>query len=49
MTQDLPSMVAEYRAGLEAEAALLRQLDSLSVRQNEASVSGDYAALRATP
>jgi hypothetical protein len=46
MTQDLPSMVAEYRAGLEAEIALLRQLVSLSTRQNEASVSGDYAALR---
>jgi hypothetical protein len=46
MTQDLLSMVAEYRAGLEAEIALLHQLDSLSTRQNEASVSGDYAALR---
>ena len=46
MPQDLHAMVAEYRAGLEAEIALLRQLDSLSERQHEASVTGDYAMLR---
>lgn len=46
MTQDLQAMVTEYRAGLEAEIALLRQLDSLSERQHEASVTGDYAMLR---
>lgn len=39
-------MVAEYRAGLDAELALLRQLDSLSSRQHEATLAGDYAALR---
>ena len=47
MSPDLQSMVAEYRAGLEAELALLRQLDSLSVRQHEASVAGDLGALPA--
>jgi chromosome segregation ATPase len=46
MPQDLHAMVAEYRAGLEAEIALLRQLDSLSQRENEASVGGDYSMLR---
>ena len=40
-------MVAEYRSGLEAEVALLRQIDSLSMRQQEATLTGDYAALRA--
>ena len=39
-------MMAEYRAGLEAEIALLRQLESLSSRQHDASVTGDFAALR---
>ena len=39
-------MIAEYRAGLEAEITLLRQLDFLSARQHEATLAGDYAALR---
>jgi hypothetical protein len=39
-------MVAEYRAGLDAELALLHQLDSLSLREHEASVAGDFAVLR---
>lgn len=39
-------MLAEYRAGLEAELALLRQLDGLAVRQTAAAASGDPAALR---
>ena len=38
-------MVAEYRAGLDAELALLRQLDALSVRQHHASVGGDISDL----
>ena len=46
MTEDLQSLIAEYRAGLEAEIALLRQLDSLSEREHDASHTGDYAALR---
>jgi hypothetical protein len=45
MSDELHAMVAEYRAGLEAELALLRQLDALSVRQHAASVEGDLAAL----
>lgn len=39
-------MLAEYRAGLDAELALLRQLDALSVRNREAVASGDPAAMR---
>jgi hypothetical protein len=46
MPHDLQSMIAEYRAGLDAELALLRQLDVLSARQRAASLSGDLAALR---
>jgi hypothetical protein len=46
MSDDLQSMVAEYRAGLDAELALLHQLDSLSLREREASVAGDFAVLR---
>ena len=40
-------MLAEYRAGLEAELALLRQLDALAVRQTDAAATGEPAALRA--
>lgn len=39
-------MLAEYRAGIDAELALLNQLDSLSLREQEASLAGDFAALR---
>jgi len=46
MADDCLPLIAEYRAGLDAELALLRQLDSLSVRQHEATTTGDHAALR---
>ena len=46
MSPDLPAMLAEYRSGLEAELALLRQLDALSARHNAAVESGDVASLR---
>ena len=46
MSPDLQTMLAEYRSGLEAELALLRQLDALSARQAAAVESGDVAALR---
>jgi hypothetical protein len=43
---DLGELVEEYRAGLEAEMALLHRLEALAVRQRHASESGDYATLR---
>ena len=46
MSPDLQTMLAEYRSGLEAELALLRQLDVLSARHAAAVESGDVAALR---
>jgi hypothetical protein len=45
MAQDSQSLIAEYRAGLEAELALLRQLESLSERQQAATVAGQFADL----
>lgn len=45
MTADLLSIVAHYRAGLEAEMALLQQLDSFSEQQHQATLAGDFAAL----
>ena len=39
-------MLAEYRAGLDAELALLRQLDALSVRNRAAVASGDLSLMR---
>ena len=45
MPEDLDSMLAEYRAGLDAELALLRKLDALAARQHALSVAGDLAAL----
>jgi hypothetical protein len=45
MTQDLFSIVAQYRAGLEAEIALLHQLADLSTQQRAATLASDYAAL----
>ena len=45
MAQDSQSLIAEYRAGLEAELALLRQLESLSDRQQAATVAGQFADL----
>jgi hypothetical protein len=46
MSPDLHALLAEYRAGLDAELALLRQLDALSARHRLAVVSNDTAALR---
>lgn len=47
MPEDLQSMVEQYRSGLEAEMALLHQLEGLSKRQHAASISGDLATLPA--
>jgi hypothetical protein len=46
-TQDLPPLVAQYRAGLEAEMTLLHRLESLAARQRETSERGDFDALAA--
>ena len=43
---DLGVLVEEYRAGLEAEMALLHRLEALAVRLRKASEAGDYATLR---
>lgn len=45
MTPDLLALVAQYRAGLEAELALLRRLEELADRQREASHRGDLEGL----
>jgi hypothetical protein len=45
MTPDLRSLVAHYRAGLEAEMALLHQLEGLSEQQRQATLAADFAAL----
>jgi hypothetical protein len=46
MTPDrFPQLVAHYRAGLEAEMALLHQLESIAAEQREASQQGDFEAL----
>lgn len=44
-TQDLPPLVAQYRAGLEAEMTLLHRLEQLAVRQRETTELGDFEAL----
>jgi hypothetical protein len=46
MSPDLHATLAEYRAGLDAEMALLRQLDALSTRQRTAVSANDTGALR---
>ena len=43
---ELAALVAEYRAGLEAEMALLHRLQALAVRQHAASKAGEYTTLR---
>lgn len=43
--QDLPPLVAQYRAGLEAEMTLLHRLEALAARQRETSEQGDFDAL----
>jgi hypothetical protein len=45
MIADLLSIVAQYRAGLEAEMTLLHQLEALSERQRQATLVPDFAAL----
>jgi hypothetical protein len=48
MTRDeLPQLVAHYRAGLEAEMTLLHRLESLAAQQRETSEAGDLEALAA--
>jgi hypothetical protein len=44
-TPDLLPVIAQYRAGLDAEMALLHRLEMLSERQREATTSHDVAAL----
>lgn len=39
---ELVSLFEQYRAGLEAEIALLRQLEGIASRQREVSESRDY-------
>jgi hypothetical protein len=43
--QDLVNLLAQYRAGLDAEIALLRQLDEVAARQRDVSESRDYERL----
>jgi len=45
VTPDLLALVAQYRAGLEAELALLRRLEELASRQRDASHRGDLEGL----
>jgi hypothetical protein len=40
---DLDALIAEYRAGLEAEIVLLRRLEDVSARQRAASDAQDLA------
>ena len=42
---DLVPLVEQYRAGLEAEMALLHRLELVAARQREASRDGDLEAL----
>jgi hypothetical protein len=46
MEPDFHAMLAEYRSGLDAELALLRQLDALSIRQRAAVTEGNAGVLR---
>ena len=43
--QDLPPLVAQYRAGLEAEMTLLHRLEWLAAQQREKSEHGDLQGL----
>jgi hypothetical protein len=45
MPADLVALVAQYRAGLEAELALLHRLEVLADRQRETSRRGELDAL----
>jgi hypothetical protein len=46
-SQDLPPLVAQYRAGLEAEMTLLHRLEHLAAQQRETSEQGNLEALAA--
>lgn len=46
MTNDLLALVEQYRAGLEAELALLHRLERVAIRQRDASHNGDLEQLR---
>jgi hypothetical protein len=43
---ELLTLLEQYRAGLEAEVALLKQLESVAGRQRDVSESRDYDGLR---
>jgi hypothetical protein len=45
MAEDFLSLIAEYRAGLEAELTLLHRLESLAGRHREATIAGDLNVL----
>lgn len=45
MTAEVLALVAQYRAGLEAELALLRRLEGVAERQRDASHRGDLEGL----
>ena len=42
---DLHPVIAQYRAGLEAEMALLKALEAIAVRQRDASLGADLEVL----
>jgi hypothetical protein len=44
---DLTQLIEQYRAGLEAELVILRQLERPAARQREASDAGDLEAFNA--
>jgi hypothetical protein len=45
MAPELQPLIAEYRAGLEAEMALLHRLEGVAAQQREASRLGDLVSL----
>lgn len=42
---DLPALLSQYRAGLEAEIAVLHKLERTATRQHDASTTHDMAEL----
>jgi hypothetical protein len=46
VTSDLLALVEQYRAGLEAELALLNRLERVAERQRDASREGDLETLK---
>jgi hypothetical protein len=46
-TPELSALMAEYRAGLDVELALLHRLESIADQQRDASRAGDMATLTA--